>query len=412
MAASRTGLRDFSVVTGAYWAFTLTDGALRMLVLLHFHALGYSPFQLALLFVLYEAAGVITTLSGGVLASRVGLKATLSLGMLLQVAALLMLSALAVEWPKALQVAYVVGVQGISGIAKDLTKVSAKSAIKVVTPAEASGTLFRWVALMTGSKNALKGVGFFLGGVLLAALGFEGALWAMAATVLAGAVGSLAMLPGGMGKVKAKKKLAQLLSRSRAVNILSVARVLLFGARDVWFVVALPVFLHDVLGWSFAEVGAYMALWVIGYGIVQSATPRFLKHGPERNEARPAQLWGFLLSLSPVLIVIALRSGVSAPLAVLAGLAIFGVLFAINSAVHSYLILAYADDEQVSANVGFYYAANAVGRLAGTLLSGLVYQLHGLQACLLVAALMLAASATVALALPDTRQGAPSESAA
>ena len=169
-------MRNYAIVTAAYWGFTLTDGALRMLVLLHFHKLGYSPFALAFLFLLYEAAGIGANLVGGWLATRFGIARMLAVGLAAQIAGFLMLSALSPGCVPAMALAWVVLAQGICGIAKDITKTASKSAIKL-TAGDASGRLFRWVAWFTGSKNAMKGVGFFLGGVLLEALGFQGALW-------------------------------------------------------------------------------------------------------------------------------------------------------------------------------------------------------------------------------------------
>jgi hypothetical protein len=401
-----SAIRRYAVVTGAYWAFTLTDGALRMLVLLHFHALGYSPFELASLFLLYEIFGVLTNLLGGWLGSRTGLKALLFAGLILQVGALFMLAALSPAWTQLVQVSYVVAAQGLSGIAKDFTKLSAKSAIKVLVPAGAQGKLFRWVALLTGSKNTLKGAGFFLGGLLLARLGFEGALFAMATGLALAAVVAAALLPGAMGRAKAKVKFTSILAKSPAINALSAARLFLFGARDVWFVVALPVFLYDVAGWSFVGVGSYMAAWVIGYGGVQALTPRVIDRSSASpsNHARAAQLWGCGLALIPVALLVALRAGASPTLAVVIGLGVFGVAFAVNSALHSYLILAYADADRVSLDVGFYYMANAGGRLIGTVLSGLIYQLAGLAGCLLASAAMVAIASALALLLPDPRR--------
>ncbi len=403
-------LRSYVVVTAAYWGFTLTDGALRMLVLLHFHALGYTPFQLATLFLLYEVCGVITNLIGGWIGSRAGLKTTLFTGLVLQVVALGMLSALSTGWPQVVQVAYVVGAQGLSGIAKDFTKLSSKSAIKLLVPQDAHGTLFRWVALLTGSKNTLKGAGFFLGSLLLASLGFRQSLWAMGGGLVVVIALTAALLPGGMGRAKAKVKLSQILSKTRAINILSAARMFLFGARDVWFVVALPVFLSDVAGWSFVAIGTYMAGWVIAYGVVQAGTPRLMRRvgGAGVNDARAAALWGFALALVPAAIYGGLRAGASPTEVVVGGLGVFGVIFAINSAVHSYLILAYTDADKVALNVGFYYMANAVGRLVGTILSGLVYQAGGLGACLLTAAGMVLAASVLATRLPDPRATTPS----
>lgn len=389
--------RSYACVTAAYWAFTLTDGALRMLVLLHFHRLGYAPLDLAFLFLLYEVMGIVTNLVGGWLAARHGLKLTLYSGLALQIAALLMLSLVRPEWAMGLSVAYVMAAQALSGIAKDLTKMSSKSAVKLVA---GEGALFKWVAMLTGSKNALKGLGFFVGGALLEGLGFVAALWAMAAALALVLAASAAYLRGDLGRAKANAKWTELLSRSRGVNILSAARLFLFGARDVWFVVALPLFLSG-LGWSFTEVGGFLAAWVIGYGAVQAAAPAFLRRTRDAaTGARAAQGFGFLLATVPAVMAAALLAGVTPAPLVIGGLALFGLLFAVNSSVHSYLILAYSDADKVAMTVGFYYMSNAAGRLLGTLLSGLVYQAAGLAGCLWTSAAMLAAAAGIAVALP------------
>lgn len=401
MAQGLVSVRNYVLVTGAYWAFTLTDGALRMLVLLHFHSLGYSPFRLALLFLLYEVLGAVTNLCGGLLATRVGLKATLVAGLALQAGALLMLSGLSTEWTSTLQVLWVLAAQGLSGVAKDLTKLSAKSAIKLVVPREQQGALFRWVALLTGSKNALKGAGFFLGGALLTMWGFEASLWALAGFVAAALLPTSLGLPAALGRARIGPQLTRLFAKERAINVLSGARLFLFCARDVWFVVALPVFLAEQLGWSFTEIGTYMAVWVIGYGVVQTLAPKIVRHGPSTNGAAAAVRWSVALALSPLLIVGVLHAGLPLLPAVVGGLALFGVLFAVNSSIHSYLIVAYADAENVAADVGFYYMSNAIGRLVGTLLSGLIYQLAGLEACLAAAGAMVLVSGAISLALPD-----------
>lgn len=384
-------IRNYAIVTASYWGFTLTDGALRMLVLLHFHTLGYTPLELAFLFVLYEFFGVVTNLLGGWIGSRIGLKITLYAGIALQIFALYMLSLLDPAWERALSVAYVVAAQGLSGIAKDLTKMSSKSAIKLVVPEDSHSALFKWVAVLTGSKNALKGAGFFLGGLLLAALGFEAALWAMAAGLAVILVAAFAFLPGDLGKAKAKVKFTQILSKSRAINLLSAARFFLFGARDVWFVVGVPIFLYEVLGWTFTQVGGFLAAWVIGYGVVQAAAPGVVKRSADgrSSETRAAQLYAFLLTAVPVGIALAIEAGIDPAVTIVAGLAAFGIVFAINSSVHSYLILAFTDADKVALNVGFYYMANAGGRLVGSLLSGLSYQLWGITGCLLTAAALM-----------------------
>ncbi len=391
-------LRNYGIVTAAYWGFTLTDGALRMLVLLEFARRGFSPFTLALLFALYELCGVVTNLTGGWLASRLGLRFTLTTGLALQVIALGALALLGPDWPEWVALAYVMGAQALSGVAKDLTKMSAKSAIKVLVPADAKGSLFKWVAVLTGSKNALKGVGFFLGGVLLGAAGFGGALAWMAGGLAALWIAVSLALPGDLGGKAKTKGFRSLFAKSRPINLLCVARFFLFGARDIWFVVGVPVFLREGLGWSFAQVGSFMALWVIGYGFVQGSAPALLRgRAPAGGTAAG---WAFALAATAGAIPLGLMAGAPAGAAITTGLAVFGAVFAINSAVHSYLILDYTDGDKVALDVGFYYMANAGGRLVGCLLSGALYQAAGLAGCLWGAALFALASATAALALP------------
>ncbi len=407
-----SAVRNYAIVTAAYWGFTLTDGALRMLVLLHFHTLGFTPLELAFLFVLYEFFGVVTNLLGGWLGARFGLRWTLYAGLAVQIAALSMLALLDAAWVLWLSVAYVVAAQGLAGIAKDLTKMSAKSAIKVVLPEDAHGRLFRWVALLTGSKNALKGLGFFLGGLLLGTIGFAPALWSMAGALALVLAASVTLLTTDLGRAKSKPPFRGLLAKSRAINLISIARFFLFAARDVWFVVGVPIFLYDGLGWSFAQVGGFLAAWMIGYGFVQASAPSLLGRSADglTGEVRAARLWAAVLATIPFAIWGALAAGLPAGWTILIGLGLFGVVFAFNSAVHSYLILAYTDADKVALNVGFYYMANAGGRLVGSLLSGLSYQAFGLGGCLAVAGGLAAVSALVALTLPETRD-APARAA-
>ncbi len=399
-----TGLRNYLIVTSAYWSFTLTDGALRMLVLMHFFRLGYSPFTLAFLFLLYEAAGVAANLIGGWLATRFGIARMLAVGLSTQIAGFLLLSAVSPDWTAAMSVAWVVVAQGICGIAKDLTKTASKSAIKL-TAGQGSGQLFRWVAWFTGSKNAMKGVGFFLGGVLLDRLGFSGSLWLMASLLLLVLVAVLFALPTLMGKAKASQSLRELFGKSRAINLLAGARVFLFGARDVWFVVGVPVFLYSQ-GWNFTMVGTFMALWTIGYGVVQAWAPRLVRRSASglSHEVPAARWWSFLLALVPTALSAAvLLQWQPVEWIVVIGLGVFGFAFAVNSAVHSYLILVYAGSEKSAEDVGFYYAANALGRFFGTLLSGLLYQEGGIALALAGSALMLGACWILTMMLPMTK---------
>ena len=396
-----TNIRNYIVVTAAYWGFTLTDGALRMLVLLHFHTLGYSPFELATLFLLYELMGVLTNLIGGWLGSRFGVKLTLLSGLALQVFSLFLLSFLNPLWSAIFSLVFVLFAQGLSGVAKDLSKMSSKSAIKLVVPKSNHSTLFRLVALLTGSKNALKGVGFFLGGVLLSVCGFVYALWIMAGALFALLILSGWLLPNSMGKASTKAKIKEIFSKSRPINILSMARVFLFGARDVWFVVALPVFLLSELNWNFKVVGGFLALWIIGYGIVQSLAPSLIKSSEDGHskELKYASAWMVILCLVTFAITLAIELQFHITLSLLFGLAIFGFCFAVNSALHSYLILNFSNVDNVALSVGFYYSANAAGRLLGTLLSGIAYQIAGLTGALAVALSMLIIAAVFTMLL-------------
>jgi predicted MFS family arabinose efflux permease len=397
LADSSPALRQYVLVTAIYWAFTLTDGALRMLVVLHFHTLGYSPLQIALLFVFYELFGVITNLFGGWLGARLGLNKTMSLGVLLQVIALSLLLV-----PEAmLTVAWVMAAQALSGIAKDLNKMSAKSAVKLLVPEQEKeqghSTLYRWVALLTGSKNTLKGLGFFLGAGLLALFEFRGAVAIMAAALALVWLLCLFGLQQGFGRAKSKPKFSDIFSKSRAINYLSAARLFLFAARDVWFVVALPVYLATTLQWSHWQVGGFLALWVMAYGVAQAMAPRMTGG---QADGRDAVRWALLLSLLPAAMAVLLWLGVKASAVLIVGLFVFGLVFAVNSSLHSYLIVRFSRADAVSLDVGFYYMANAMGRLVGTLLSGILFQWAGLGLCLWVSAVFVLLAGLLAWGIP------------
>ena len=394
-----TKLRSYLVVTGGYWAFTLTDGAIRMLVVLYFHSLGFSPLEVAGLFVFYEFFGIVTNLVGGWLGARVGLERTMWVGMALQVFALASLAAPEV-W---LTVPYVMAAQALSGIAKDLNKMSAKASVKHFST-DSSESLFRWVAVLTGSKNTLKGVGFFLGALLLDVFGYRSALLILAVGLGIVLIVTMMMLPPSIGKMKSKPKFSEMFSLLPAINTLSAARFFLFGARDIWFVIALPVYLSSVSGWSHSAIGSFMAIWVIAYGVVQASAPKLLRKqksgGPD---ARSAFRWVAALSVIPAGIAIALGPGQSSTTIIVAGLMVFGFVFAINSAVHSFLILKLSDTEKVSLNVGFYYMSNAGGRLVGTVLSGLIGQFYSLEGCLWVSSLFLVFASLITYRLSRVR---------
>jgi len=392
-------LQNYFVVTLAYWGFTLTDGAIRMLVVLYFYQLGYSPLAIAMLFLFYELSGVITNFLGGWLASKVGLNTTMHLGMGLQVFALFML-AVPVEW---LSVAYVMLAQAISGVAKDLNKMSAKSSVKLLLPENAKGKLFKWAAFLTGSKNSIKGLGFFVGGLLLHLFDFQMALFILAIGLMALLVTTFFLLPEELGKTKAKVKFKHLFSKSNEINTLSAARLFLFGARDIWFVVALPVYMSMVLGWSHAAIGSFFALWVIGYGIVQANAPRLIRksHHNQGPDGGTATTWSIVLLLVLAVMTYLFSMEMDPEPILIAGLILFAIVFALNSAVHSYLILAYSQHEQVSLDVGFYYMANAAGRLIGTILSGWVYQEWGLETTLWFSTAFVFLASLISMRLPN-----------
>ena len=399
------GLAAYAAVTVAYWAFMLTDGALRMLVLLHFNTLGFSPIQLAYLFVLYEIAGVVTNLSAGWIAARFGLTSTLYAGLALQVLALLALTQLDPAWSIGASVVFVMCVQGLSGVAKDLAKMSSKSAVKLLAPSEDAG-LFRWVAVLTGSKNAVKGLGFLLGAAALALVGFVPAILAMAVLLGLILLVLIVRMPTGLPAGKKDAKFSEVISKNPRVNWLSAARVFLFGARDVWFVVGIPIYFYAVLSdgspdsnrTAFFIIGIFMALWIIFYGAIQASAPRLLraKTKSEATLVGEARFWVGTLFFVPLVLAFAVwAAGAPSPWLtglVVLGLLLFGGLFALNSSLHSYLILAFTNSDRVTMDVGFYYMANAAGRLIGTVLSGLTFQMGGLPATLGTAALMVALS--------------------
>ncbi|WP_062705092.1 organoarsenical effux MFS transporter ArsJ [Grimontia marina] len=393
-------VRQYMLVTFNYWNFTITDGALRMLVVLYFYDLGYSSLEIASLFLFYEFFGVVTNLIGGWLGARLGLNRTMNIGLGMQIVALAML-AVPTAW---LSIPWVMAAQAMSGIAKDLNKMSAKSSIKTLVPEDAQGALYKWIAILTGSKNALKGAGFFLGGALLSLIGFQSAVAAMAGVLLLVFIGSLLFLKSDMGKAKTKPKFSEIFSKSSSVNILSAARMFLFGARDVWFVIALPIYLGTTFGWDHSAVGAFLATWVIGYGFIQGIAPKITgKASGKTPDGKAAIYWALLLSVVTGIIAISVQQQWHPETVIIVGLMVFGAVFAVNSSLHSYLIVSYAKGDGVSLDVGFYYMANAMGRLIGTILSGWVFQIWGFAACLWVSFAFLATTTVISFWLPTAK---------
>ena len=241
-------------------------------MLLHFNQLGYTPVQLAFLFLLYEFFGIVTNLVGGWLAARTGLRFTLVLGLALQVVALGLLAFLNREWSMALSVAYVMGCQALSGIAKDLTKMSAKSAVKVLVPegrrvravqvgrgadrleerAERRGLLRRRASCSRCSASAAR-------------------LRRWPTGVLVVLVFVLASLPAAIGQAKKKPTFTGILSNSPGINVCRwrgsrCSRRVTSGSSS-----ACRFFWRACSAGRSPRSAAFMALWVIAYGGVQSA---------------------------------------------------------------------------------------------------------------------------------------------
>ena len=386
---------SFFLITFSYWFFMLTDGALRMLVLLHFHTLGFTPLQLAYLFLLYEFFGMVTNLTAGWIAKKIGLNITLYSGLFLQILSLLLLTQIDKNWSITLSVIFVMATQGLSGIAKDLTKMSSKSSVKLLAP-DNNSKLFQWVSFMTGSKNAVKGFGFLLGSLLLTFIGFKSSLFFMAAFLSITLILVLILLKDKLSTTKKDTKFSEVFSKNKNINYLSLGRVFLFGARDTWLVVGLPIFLYSILSdgsiesnhKAFFVIGTFMAGWTVFYGFVQSITPKLVSNN--NSTRKQIEFWASALAVIPLFLIplnfytqdFLLHNTIFV-------LFVFGFVFAINSSIHSFLILKFTDKNRVTLDVGFYYMSNAFGRLMGTLLSGLSYQYGGFSACVLVAAILL-----------------------
>ena len=357
-----------------------------MIVLLHFFHLGYSPFILALLFLLYEFVGIFSNLTGGWLTSKFGIKRIILFGFSLQIIGILSLSFVDNSWNLFLSLIWIIVFQGICGIAKDLTKTASKSAIKVSSETDSKGNLFKLVSWFTGSKNSIKGIGFFLGGFLIQLMDFKLALWFLLLLLLLGFIIISFFIPKTFGIFKPSKRITELLSKSSPINFLSLSRVFMFGSRDIWFVVGLPVFLYSQ-NWSFWMVGSFLAIWTIGYGLIQGLTPLIINRSSDgiSKEVMASKFWVFILTIISGILFVELFFNflnIEKLILITAFLIIFGIVFAINSSLHSYLILAFSSSSKTTEDIGFYYAANAVGRFFGTLLSGLLYQFGSIELCL------------------------------
>lgn len=393
---------QFFAITIPYLIFSVTDGATRMLVILHFHSLGFSPAQIAALFLFYEIAGIFTNFLGGWIGSHLGLNITFLSGLSLQLVAMFMMTVSDSQ----LSVLYVMSAQGLAGISKDLVKISSKSSLKVIAPKGDDTTLFKWVSLLTGSKNSFKGIGYLLGGIMMSQLGIQHAMIAMMFVLSIATVVTFYYIPRDIGKTKTKVKFKSLFSKSPEINVLSGARFFLFGSRDIWFVVGLPVFLTEVLSWKYEFVGIFLGSWIIGYGIAQTLVPKFFdgKTLSTSMGTKSVSLWAAGLMSFPLGIVLAFTAGVPQGYALVGGLLAYGIFFAVNSIIHSYLVLFYSDKEKAASDVGFYYMANSAGRLVGSLLSGWVYQTQGLIGCLLLSCCFLASASVISLWLPAQKK--------
>lgn len=362
-----------------------------MIVLLHAYQLGFSAWLTAIMFSLYELAGVVTNLAAGLAGSRWGIKATLVTGLVVQLVGIGLLYGFRDAWGAPGQqwkgLVYITLAQALCGVAKDLVKLGGKTVTKLVTPDEKQSALFKLVSWITGFKNSMKGIGYFIGAASLT-VNVQFALGLLLFLILLALPAALFGLRRDLGRTRsANVTLRQVLSPSSNVMRLSVARAFLFGSRDLWFEVPLPFFLRDKLqgiGWARPATGAALALFIIVYGQVQSWTPQLvlqpLRQAPANKLVQV--LWNAMLTVVPACLAAALlgshiftghQHGASVAV-LMCGLAAFCVIFAINSSIHSYLILRYSEGDSVAKSVGIYYASNAVGRFVGTLVSGAIYE--------------------------------------
>ncbi|TPX61762.1 hypothetical protein SpCBS45565_g07185 [Spizellomyces sp. 'palustris'] len=399
-------MKDFYVIAAGYILFTLTDTAVRMIVLFGLWQRHFQALNIAIMFSSYEALGVVTNLFGGIMGSRLGLRFCLLLGLLLQLVGISLLFVLdrqdVSQWSQAGVTGYVVFAQSFSGAAKDLVKLAGKSSTKLATKAaksreaDAGDPLFKLVAWLTGAKNSVKGLGFLIGAVLINYAGLWRALLVMVVLTLLPLPGVWMWLDPRLGISKDQQRLTlrEIFDKGRDVNMLSLARVFLFGSRDLWFEIALPIWLRAQFDWNFTASGAFLAVWIIIYGAVQTITPQYilkpLKMYPFKR-AKLLVIWTGLLMIITAAIAAYLTAVRNKPitdqktatlLIISIGLAVFAFVFAVNSSIHSYLIVAYAAKDKVAINVGFYYCANAFGRLTGTLLSGFMFQYYGIWVCI------------------------------
>jgi MFS family permease len=462
-------LRPFVIISSSYLLFTITDGAIRMIVLLHAYNKSFSALEVSITFTLYELAGVFTNLAAGFMGAKWGIKLTLISGLSLQLLSYGLLFAWQDDWTKRESIIFVTVAQMFAGIAKDLTKLGGKTVTKLVTPEQKETHLFKLVSLITGWKNSLKGVGYFLGSALLS-VSYELALGFMMGLVVLAMPWAILGLDKSLGTAKKRnaswKEVFNL--ENRRLNILSLARLFLFASRDFWFEVPLPFFLRspscDGLGTSscllnencgngavcgesgFCEninpgggcgglglnrvvVGAFLGGYIILYGQVQAWTPQLVT-GPLK-QTPPNKLtevfWGLINCIPTLVMAIvmtwapAFEAGDTAAMTIwlIVVIVTFAIIFAINSSIHSFLVVNYASKDKVAVSVGFYYMSNAIGRLLGTLGSGILYTyvgdfvgplagsdaVAGLAACFFAGTLSSLLAASITIAIDDHKTG-------
>ena len=417
-------VRNMYMSSIAYVVFTLTDGGARTIVLLHAHQLGFNAIEIALMFALYELMGVATNLAGGFFGSQHGLRFTVMLSLVLQLVGFTALACTGTVFGELKDATdsvrfeafwWIASCQALNGIAKDLMKLAGKSTPKLVTGPNENSKLFKLVAYLTGMKNSMKGLGYFVGGLLLAGTGYVGALAIMGGFIAILAPFSWIYLDSDLGIAKKRPKCSQVFNKNRNVNILSGARFFLFGSRDIWFEVAAPLFLAAApLDWSDGSVGGFMAGYTIIYGQFQALTATAfktekLKRNPNNRDVvilamicavLPAALGGLLYVI---------RDHITATQVVLImGVALYAIVFAANSSVHSFMIVLYSNRDKVAMDLGFYYMANAGGRLVGTVASGFVFyhtkSEYGLSVCLWISSAFLLGAALVSMLLDKPQQ--------
>jgi MFS family permease len=422
LLAEYRAIKPFVVISASYLLFTVTDGGIRTIVLFNAFQRKFSAFEVSIMFVLYELAGTFTNFLAGIAGARWGLKATMLAGLFLQLGGIGMLFGWSEKFTKEQAIIFVTIAQMLSGISKDLVKLGGKAVTKLVTPDSKQGVLYKRVSMITGLKNSLKGVGYFLGGALVQ-WSYFGALGVMMGIVLLAIPWPALGLESGLGRTRRENiTWRSVFKKNHNIQALSAARFFLFASRDAWFDVPLPFYLRskEGFGWERAAAAALLGAWIILYGQVQSWTPQLVAKPLKQFPANKyhAALWAGINAVIPLVLGCFLQFSdifrahdVRAMMPILlVGVFVFAIIFAINSSIHSYLAVKYSEGDKIAVDIGFYYMSNSAGRLFGTLVGGALFEFvgnytNGFAACFWFSLCLTVVAAAITPALKDDAGG-------